>query len=289
MTALPEFFTFLSPLVPAYTILLVITTAAMLSRGMGLSVRSTRVLNVTFSAIRSYTTPASQSEADKKAEAAKVAAQAFKDMGKMFSTGSSDDETQPIDTRPIYYDPKLFGSLSLLHQGQVLKELQEKFDKKWHKLTPLDKKLGYYIAYGDWGVREDFKNWNTAEAPYDLPFSVPSHVKSTAPAGSTIIKKLEPVILAETPVRLKQFDTKKMDAVTKTLIYLTVFIAIFAVARDKNTGEAGKPEEMVIEDPYEIERQASIRRAEEEKVQEKVRQALEAERKRRKWYFLWLK
>lgn len=261
----------------------------MLSRGISVPLQASKGIARAVMAMRNYSTKSPEVEADKKAQAAQVTAQAFKDMGKMFSSGAPDDETQPIDTRPIYYDPKLFGSLSLLHQGQVLKELQEKFDSKWHKLTPLDKKLGYYIAYGDWGVREDFKNWKTSEAPYDLPFTVPSKIKSTSPTGSTIIKKLEPVILAETPVRLKQFDTKKMDAATKTLIYLTVFISLFAIARDKNTGEAGKPEETIIEDPYEIERQLNIKKAEEEKLQQKVREALEAEKRNRKWYFLWLK
>lgn len=261
----------------------------MLSRGISVPLQTSKDIARAVTAMRSYSTKSPEVEADKKAQAAQVTAQAFKDIGKIFSSGAPDDETQPIDTRPIYYDPKLFGSLSLLHQGQVLKELQEKFDSKWHKLTPLDKKLGYFIAYGDWGVREDFKNWKTSEAPYDLPFTVPSKIKSTSPTGSTIIKKLEPVILAETPVRLKQFDTKKMDAVTKTLIYITVFISLFAIARDKNTGEAGKPEETIIEDPYEIERQLNIKKAEEEKLQQKVREAIEAEKRKRKWYFLWLK
>lgn len=213
---------------------------------------------------------------DKKAEAAKLAVQSLKDMGTMFLSESAEEAVQPIDTAPIFEDPRLFGSLSLLHQGQVLKELQEKFDKNWNKLSLQDKKLGYFIAYGNWGVREHFTNWATAEAPYDLPFKVPSQLQSTSPSPSTIIRKLEPVVLAETPVRQKQFDTKKMDPVTKTLIYITLFISLWAIARDKNTGEEGMPREIVIADPYEEERQ----KRELEKIKPPPA---------KKWYYLWLK
>ncbi|KAG2731986.1 hypothetical protein G9P44_004403 [Scheffersomyces stipitis] len=226
---------------------------------------------------------------DAKREAAKLAAQALKDVGSLFSSGS-DDATQPIDTEPIFKNPQLFAPLSLLHQGQVLKELQDKYDKKWTKLTQEDKKLGYYIAYGDWGVREEFKNWKTLEAPYDLPFRVPSEIKSTNPSRTTVIKKLTPeVILGETPIREKQFDYKKMDGVTKFFIYMTSFIVIAAIFRDKKIGEEGKPEEIIIEDPYEKERQLRAEReAEEERIRlEKERLALE--RSKRKWYYLYLK
>lgn len=219
-------------------------------------------------------------------QAAQLAAQSLKDMGSLLSSGDGDVATQPIDTAPIYADHSLFGSLSLLHQGQVLKELQDKFDKNWHKLTPTDKKLAYYIAYGNWGVREDFANWNTTEAPYDLPFAVPSKVADRSPSPSSIIKKLEPVVLAETPVRRKQFDLKRVDAVTKVFIYLTAFVVVAALFRDKLVGEDGKPVETKIDDPYEIDRLAR----EQEKARlerEHAERALQA--LRRKWYYLWLK
>lgn len=225
------------------------------------------------------------SEEEKKAQAAQLALQSIKDIGTMFSS-APDEATQPIDTKPIFEDPSLFGTLSLLHQGQVLKELQEKFDKKWHKLTVQDKKLGYYIAYGNWGVREDFRNWQTNEPPYDLPFHLPLKIKTSNPSAKTIIKKLEPVILADTPVREKQFDMKKMDGITKFFIYLTVFISILAIARDKNTGESGKPVETIIEDPYEKERQ--LRQEREKEAEEALKKEAEAKQKR-KWYYLWLK
>lgn len=231
-------------------------------------------------------------EDDKKVQAAKLAAESMKDLGSMFSAGpSSDEATQPIDSRPIYENPALFGSLSLLHQGQVLKELQEKYDKNWSKLTNQDKKLGYFIAYGNWGVRDDFTNWNTNEAPLDLPFHVPSKISTSQPKSSTIIKKIDPPVkLSETAVRLKQFDTNKMDGVTKFFIYLTIFISIVAISRDKNTGEEGKPVETIIEDPYETERKLRQEKLENEILQEKVRQAIELEnQKKRKWYYLWLK
>lgn len=230
-----------------------------------------------------------QKAAEEKREAAKLALQSLKDVGLMFSSSSNDEATQPIDTKAIFEDPSLFGSLSLLHQGQVLQELQEKYDKKWAKLTEQDKKLGYYISYGSWGVREDFNNWNTLEAPYDLPFHVPSKISTVEPTPKTTVKKAEPVFLAETKVRKAQFDLKKMDPVTKVFIYLTVLIAIVAIARDKKIGESGKPVEVTVEDPYEAERALRQERAHQEEVQRRVQEALEAERRRRKWYYLYLK
>lgn len=237
-------------------------------------------------ASNSPSSPNSPKTPQQERQAAQLAVQSLQDMGSLLSSGDGDVATQPIDTAPIYSDNTLFGSLSLLHQGQVLKELQDKFDKKWHKLTIPDKKLAYYIAYGNWGVREDFSNWKSNEAPFDLPFSVPSKVSDPLPSPTSTIKKLEPVVLAETPVRRKQFDLKRVDAVTKVFIYLTGFVIIAALFRDKLVGEEGKPVETKIDDPYEIDRIA--------REQERIRLELEEQEKaklalQRKWYYLWLK
>lgn len=221
-----------------------------------------------------------------KAEAAKLALQSLKDVGSLFSSGN-DDAVQPIDSTPVFADPTLFGHLNLLHQGQVLKELQEKYDKKWSKMSVEDKKLGYYIAYGNWGPREKFTNWNTLEAPLDLPFVVPLQIANTSPKPTDVIHKLEPVILAETPVRRAQFDTSKMDAVTKTFIYLTIFVMIVAISRDKNTGESGKPQEIVVEDLHEMQRREQA--AAEQKAAEAEKLAAVAATNSRRWYYLWLK
>lgn len=221
-----------------------------------------------------------------KAEAAKLALQSLKDVGSLFSSGN-DDAVQPIDTEPIFKDPTLFGHLNLLHQGQVLKELQEKYDKNWNKLTIQDRKLGYYIAYGNWGPREKFSNWKTLEAPLDLPFAVPLKVASASPQAKDVIHKLEPVILAETPVRKDEFDTSKMDAVTKTFIYITIFVMIVAISRDKNTGESGKPQEIVVEDLHELQRREHA--AAEAQKAAQAPQTVEAAKQSRKWYYLWLK
>lgn len=224
-----------------------------------------------------------------RAEAAKLALQSLKDVGSLFSSGN-DDAVQPIDTVPVFKDPTLFGHLNLLHQGQVLKELQEKYDKKWTKLTDEDKKLGYYIAYGNWGPREKFTNWNTHEAPLDLPFTVPSKIATTSPKPTDKIHQLERVILAETPVRKEQFDTSKMDAVTKTFIYITLLVMIVAILRDKNTGESGKPQEIIVEDLHTLRRQEKEKLTKAEAEAESVARAHEkAVQSGRKWYYLWLK
>lgn len=230
--------------------------------------------------------PRKLSPQEAKAEAAKLAMQSLKDVGSLFSSGS-DDAVQPIDTQPVFSNPKLFGTLNLLHQGQVLKELQEKFDKKWTKLTDEDKKLAYYIAYGNWGPRENFSNWETQEAPYDLPFAIPSQIRTTTPSAKDLVKRLEPLYLSETPVRKAQFDTSKMDPVTKTFIYITLFVILFALLRDKNIGEAGKPEEIVVEDKYMIAKAEKERKEQLEK--ERLKQLQKENAAARKWYYLWLK
>lgn len=217
-----------------------------------------------------------------RAAAAKLSLESLKDVSLLFSSGA-DDATQPIDTAPIFENPRLFADLTLLHQGQVLKELQDKYDKKWTKLTDQDKKLGYFIAYGDWGVREKFHNWNTHEPPLDLPFRGPWELQSGHPKPTDKIHKLEPVYLAETEVRKEQFDTSKMDPVTKTFIYLTVFVALLALARDKKVGEAGQPVEVVVEDQY-------LKQREEAQRAEEARQEAELKSKTgRKWYYLWMR
>lgn len=194
-----------------------------------------------------------------------------------------DDATQPIDTAPIYADPVLFSTLSTLHQGQVLKELQDAFDLSWKKLRLDQKRLSYYIAYGDWGVRENFTNWKDSLAPLDLPFTVPSVAKVRGDCkGPIMVHRLPPVILAETPVRAKQFVIRRFDPATKVFAFLVVLVALVAMYRDKFIGEAGLPKETVIVDPY-LEAQ--------EREQEIARVAAEQERQnreRRKWYYLWL-
>lgn len=252
---------------------------------------------------RTLTTKFSTEEAKKQA-AAQLAIQSLKDFGSLLSNSSED--TQPIDTQPIYNNPELFALLSLLHQGQVIKELQDKFDKDWLKLTLKDKKLSYYIAYGNWGVREKFINWNNPnEPPLDLPFKLPTTtiIKSRNPADDvktkTIIKKLPMVNLNETEVRKEQFDIKRMDGVTKFFIYLMIFISLLAIARDKNIGENGKPEQIIIEDKYEIQRQERLKKKKEEEEEEKEKERLRIEleekrqfelaKKNKKWYYLWLK
>lgn len=224
-------------------------------------------------------------DAEKRKAAAALAMQSLKDMGSLLSSSAPDDETQPIDTRPIYADNTLFGSLSLLHQGQVCKELQDKYDKKWHKLTPQDKKLGYYIAYGNWGSRENFDNWkSTTEPPYDLPFHTPSKVSNLSPSEDTKIKLIQPPVnLAETPIRKPQFNIKRIDGATKFFIYLIVLIAMVAVYRDKEIGEAGKPTEQIIIDPYEEKRLENERKRLAEEEEELKRKLA------KKWYYLWLK
>ena len=90
-----------------------------------------------------------------------------------------------------------------------------------------------------------------------------------------------------------------MDGVTKFFIYLMIFISLLAIARDKNIGENGKPEQIIIEDKYEIQRQERLKKKKEEEEEEKEKERLRIEleekrqfelaKKNKKWYYLWLK
>lgn len=229
-----------------------------------------------------------QAEKDRE-EAAKLAMQSIKDIGSMFSSSEGKgDETEPIDTRPIFEEPSKFATLSLLHQGQVLQELQKMYDRDWNKMSKEARKLGYYIGFGNWGSREKFDNWNKLVAPYDLPYSVPSVLQTPDPKPDTIIHLIDPPVnLALHPVRIDQFHPKRLDAVTKFFIYLTLVVAFIALYRDKFIGEEGRPREIVIVDPYEEERRVQ---QEKERLEAEEKARLELERQNnRKWYFLWLK
>ncbi|CUM65035.1 uncharacterized protein PRCAT00002654001 [Priceomyces carsonii] len=223
-------------------------------------------------------------EETKARETQQALALSLKDFGSLLST-TTDEATQPIESGPIFKDPTKFANLSLLHQGQVLKELQNEYDKNWNKMDNASKKLGYYIAYGNWGVREDFDNWKSSDAPYDLPFKVPSVLKTVRPLPNTIIEIIKPPVnLAETPIRKEQFNMKAVDGVTKFFIYLTIFISMLAIYRDKAIGEEGKPTEITIEDPHEKER---IRRIQNELIASLEFNDLTPNSRR--WYYLWLK
>ena len=71
-----------------------------------------------------------------------------------------------------------------------------------------------------------------------------------------------------------------MDGVTKFFIYLMIFISLLAIARDKNIGENGKPEQIIIEDKYEIQRQERLKKKKEEEKKRKERLRIELEEKR---------
>ncbi|CAH6722707.1 hypothetical protein CLIB1444_10S04566 [[Candida] jaroonii] len=212
----------------------------------------------------------------RKQEAAKLAMQSIKDMTSMLSS-HDDKEVEKINSKPIYQNPKLFDSLNLLHQGQIIEELQEKYNKNWNKMTSKDKKLGYYISYGNWGPREKFDNWNTSEVPHDLPFE--NNVNKSINLPNDKISRLPERDLRLTDIRKDQFNIKRIDGVTKFFIYLSLAIALGAIYRDKYIGEDGKPVEVIIRDIYEEQR------LEEERLEQ---ERLEKERAR-KWYYLWLK
>ena len=59
-----------------------------------------------------------------------------------------------------------------------------------------------------------------------------------------------------------------------------IFISLLAIARDKNIGENGKPEQIIIEDKYEIQRQERLKKKKKERRKRKERLRIELEEKR---------
>ena len=184
-----------------------------------------------------------------------------------------------------------FGTLDLIKQAQIVSQLETKFQKSWHRLTLNEKQLAYYIGYGNWGVREKFSNWNQSSAPLDLPFIPNSKLQNTT-------KRLPEIELSKTPVREEQFKVKSLDAGTKIVVFMIILIVMFALHRDKYIGEQGKPEEIVIYDRYQLEREEQEKKQEEEEKEremernrlvEEKRAAEEKEKSRKKWYYLYLR
>lgn len=230
-----------------------------------------------------YSTASNSNQAPKLT--ADVIRSSVKEFTTLLSSSEPDEATQPIDTAPIFKDPRRFTSISCVHQGQVIQELQTSFDLPWHQMLIQLKQLAYFIAYGDWGSREKFANWREMLAPLDLPFSVPSEARVRRSNGDTVrVRRLKPVVLADTPVRGDQFRVRRIDSVTKFFVYLAAFIAMAAIWRDKTVGEKGIPVERTVQDPY---MELYERELEEARVAQEKEQTAETSN-RRKWYYLWL-
>ena len=106
---------------------------------------------------------------------------------------------------------------------------------------------------------------------------MPSVISTTNPKPHTKVRKLPPVELSKTPVRVKQFATNKIDGVSRFFMYVILLILMVAIYRDKNIGEEGKPQSADVVDPYY------------ESPKEPEPEVVEPTQRRRKWYWLYLR
>lgn len=139
---------------------------------------------------------------------------------------------------------------------------------------------------------------NRPEIPPDLPFKLPSILKTFKPDKSTITKKLPMLDPRSFGLkRLQQYrQDRRMNPINRIVLVLTVFLTVLCFKQDRRVNVTGK----VPEYPWEVvereEREEEERKKKEAEelerlAKERELEALEAERKAnrgRRWYYLWL-
>lgn len=199
---------------------------------------------------------------------------------------TTEETFEPVDIKPVLKDPRKFVELNQYHRDQIIEELEKRFKQPWRKVPAEYKRLSYFISYGNYSVREELQDNLFADVkPEDLPFASPSPMASSP---KDLVHRLPDIDLWQTsPERKEQFKkmTRRLDPMSKTVVYLAALIALVALYRDKTIGEDG----MVIDIPENPLVLADLRREQEKLEREIIEQLALEESKRRKWYYLWLK
>lgn len=202
---------------------------------------------------------------------------------------TTEESYEPVDIKPILANPRAFAELNQFHRDQITDDLTKRFKQKWQNISPEYKRLSYFVSYGNYGPREELQDNLFANVkPEDLPFASPAAV-ATSPLDK--IHKLPEVDMWQSsPLRQEQFRkmTRRLDPMSKTVVYLALIISLLALYRDKTIGEDG----MVIDVPEsplllaDIKRQQDVER-EQKELEERQLQLERSNSK--KWYFLWLR
>lgn len=198
---------------------------------------------------------------------------------------TTEENFQPIDTKPILAEPRKFASLNTFHRQQVQDEVEKRLRRDW-KDVPLDsKRMAYFISYGNYGPREDLKdNLFANSIPEDLPFALPSKISSIKPNKNDVAHKLPEIDPYQTTESRKQ-DYKRMtrslDPVSKAVVYLALIVSLIALYRDKY---------IEVEEIKELESPLLIAEKKRQLEQElKEKEIIEIQKPNKRWYFLWLK
>lgn len=135
------------------------------------------------------------------------------------------------------------------------------------------------------------------EVPPDLPFKLPSVLKTVKPRRDTPVKKLPTLDPRSFGLkRLQQYrQDRMMNPINKIVIVLTIFLTVLCFKQDRRVNVTG----VVPEYPWEVaerEEREEAEKIQREKEAEEERKRIVAEeelkrmnKNNRKWYFLWLK
>lgn len=135
------------------------------------------------------------------------------------------------------------------------------------------------------------------DVPVDLPFKLPSILKTFRPTKDTVVHKLPTLDPRSFGLkRLQQYkQDRMMNPVNKIVLLFLAFLTVICFKQDRRVNVTG----VVPEYPWEVaerEEKEEQERLEREKLEmeeaakvEAAKQSLEQQRKSKKWYYLWLK
>lgn len=211
-----------------------------------------------------------------------LAASSLRDVFEAFGSSSQEEDwnTENFDPKPVYDNPSNFYKISFAEQQHIVKELQEKWLLlNWSKVPHGVKAVSYLVAYGNYGPREKFDS-----KPADLPFKTPSFITETSPNAETLVRPVAPVSLNLcTEERRKQYNKeRKMDPVSKTVIFVCAILTVINFKRDRRINNTNT----VPLNEYEIYLQ---KKPQEEEEAERVYAVQDVKNGEKKWYYLWLK
>ncbi|KAH3670645.1 hypothetical protein OGAPHI_001160 [Ogataea philodendri] len=184
-------------------------------------------------------------EQDLRRERNKLALSSLKDIFAIFSPTAGDDDeldTSNFDPAPVYANPPSYLELSLPKQQFIVDELDDKFRRHWKNVDPSLKRFAYWLAYGSYGPRAGFDNPQLT-APPDLPFVLPSAVKTAHPAKTTTITQLparNPQLFGEKRTQQAQKD-KKLNPYNQFVLALVLLLSVLNYLKDKKINDSGTP------------------------------------------------
>lgn len=214
-----------------------------------------------------------------------IAQKSFSDIFEGYFT--NEETFEKINSKPIFENPRKFLELSQFHRQQVIEECEKLMKRDWKNISIETKRLTYFIAYGNWGARDDLAdNLNSTQPPEDLPFVLPSKIRLVDPKPDDKVHLLPPIDLTQVSEKRRAYwknSMKTFDPFTRVIIYITATVALVALYQDKY----GEYEELNVEESPLLQDSeinnivVPLNEHQEEQNQEK--------KKSKKWYYLWLK